>query len=304
MTRAASTHVATLIAPTASPGGLSAERVAAVASVLPDAGEPAWLDPEIAADIPFAPPHGSGNPRWTKSARAALDGDLIDVVVQPLACRRKRLLVADMDSTIIEEECIDELADAVGRRAEVAAITQRSMRGEIDFEASLVERVALLAGLGMDEAMRVVLERTTLKAGAVSLTRTMRAHGAVTVIASGGFSLFTDHVARRAGFDRHYGNMLVIEHGKLTGRLRAPIFGRAAKRDVLLALRDELALAPEETMAVGDGANDLAMLEEAGLGVAFHAKPAVAAVARAKIEHADLAALLYIQGFTRAEFAA
>ena len=304
MTLVDSTHVATLIAPAGSSGALAAERLTSVASVLPDAGAPAWLDPGIAVDIPFAPPGGSGNPRWTERARAALDGALVDVVVQPLAFRRKRLLIADMDSTIIEEECVDELADAAGCRAEVAAITQRSMRGEIDFEASLRERVGLLAGLGADMAMRVVAERTTLKPGAVALVRTMRAHGAVTAIASGGFSLFTEHVAHRVGFGRHYGNTLVIEQGKLTGTLREPIFGRAAKRDVLLELQEKHVLAPEETLAVGDGANDLAMLEEAGLGVECPAKAALAAVARAEIAPADLTALLYVQGYTRAEFAA
>ena len=304
MTRADSTHVATLIGPAGSAGALSVQRLAAVASHLPEAGEPVWLDPGIAVDIPFAPPHGSGNPRWTEVARAALDGASIDVVVQPLACRRKRLLVADMDSTITEEECIDELADAVGCRAKVAAITERSMRGEVGFEASLRERVALLAGMGMDEATRVLRERTTLRPGASTLVATMRAHGAVCILATGGFGPFAEHVAHRAGFDRYYSNTLVVEAGRLTGALREPIFGRAAKRDVLLALREEYAIAPQETLAVGDGANDLAMLEEAGLGVAFHAAPAVAALARAKIEHADLTALLYMQGYTRAAFAA
>ena len=309
MIRADSTHVATLIAPAGSSGAraaecLAAECLAAVASVLPEAGEPAWLASGIAADIPFAPPRGSGNPRWTEQVRSAMGGARIDVVVQPLAGRRKRLLVADMDSTIIEEECIDELAELAGCRAEVAAITQRAMRGEADFESSLRRRVALLAGLHVEDVMRVVRERTTLKPGAVALVRTMRAHGALTAIASGGFGWFTEHVAQRAGFDRHYSNTLVVEHGRLTGALREPVFGRTAKRDVLVALREEHALAPEETLAVGDGANDLAMLEEAGLGVAFHAKPQVAAVARARIEHADLTALLYLQGYTLADIVA
>ena len=184
----------------------------------------------------------------------------------------------------------------------MTAITDRSMRGELAFEASLLERVSLLAGLDIDVALRIVMERVTLKVGAATLARTMRKHGAFTAIASGGFTIFTDFVAGIAGFDRHYGNTLLVEDGKLTGQLGTPILGRESKRALLIDMRDELGLAPEETLAVGDGANDLAMLEEAGLGVAFHAKPAVASVARARIEHADLTALLYIQGYPRAEF--
>ncbi len=293
------TCVATLITQAIALTPTAVDRVAAV---LPAAGEPRWLDPGVAADIPFAPPPGSGNPRWAEAARATLADAPVDVIVQANVHRRKRLLVADMDSTIIDQECIDELADAVGRRAEVSAITERSMRGEVSFEVSLRERVALLAGLDVAAAARVI-DRITLKRGAGALVHTMRAHGAFTALASGGFTMFTAHVAQAAGFDHHYGNMLAIERGRLTGGLHEPIFGRASKRAVLRTLRDEHRLAPEDTLAVGDGANDLAMLEEAGLGVAFHAKPAVAAVARARIEHADLTALLYIQGYTRAEFA-
>ena len=226
-----------------------------------------------------------------------LGGAPVDVVVQPAAGRRKSLLIADMDSTLIQQECIDELADAIGRRAEVSAITMRSMQGDVSFEASLLERIALLRGLDVATAARIVVERISPMPGARTLVKTMRANGAFAVIASGGFTLFTAHVAHMLGMDRHYANTLVVENGRLTGALQQPIFGRAAKRTTLLALRAERGLAPEQTLAVGDGANDIAMLEEAGLGVAYHAKPAVAAIAHARIEHGDLTALLYIQGY-------
>lgn len=294
------THVATLIAP---PRGspLDDGLLGRAAAALPGTAAPRRLD-ACAADIPFAPPPGDGNARWDDAVREAVAGAPLDVVVQPASGRRKRLLIADMDSTIIEQECIDELADGLGLKTQVAAITERSMRGEIAFEPALRERVALLRGLDVATATRTVTDRITLTPGARQLARTMRAAGALTVIASGGFTLFTAHVAGLAGFDRHYANVLDVENGRLSGAVREPIFGRASKRATLVALRDELGLAPEETLAVGDGANDLAMLEEAGLGVAFRAKPAVAAVAQARIAHGDLTALLYLQGFSREDF--
>ena len=267
---------------------------------MPQRGTPIWLAADIAVDCPFVPAPGDASSFWIEHVRTALDGAPVDVVVQAASYRRKALLIADMDSTLIQQECIDELADAMGLRAEVSAITERSMRGDVSFEASLLERVALLRGLDIGTAARIVAERITEMPGARALARTMRAHGALTVIASGGFTLFTAHVARELGMDRHYANALVVENGRLAGALHQPIFGRASKRATLRALRDELGLAPEQTLAVGDGANDLAMLEEAGLGVAFRAKPAVAAVARARIDHGDLTALLYLQGY-RAE---
>lgn len=296
-------HVATLIADPAA-ANLAGDIVADAAAILPGGNNPSWLAAGVAADIPFAPPIGSDNSRWAEAVRNALNGAPFDVVVQPAAGRRKHLLITDMDSTVIEQECIDELADGVGLREKVSAITERSMRGEINFEQSLVERVGLLRGLYVGQAARIVTDRITMTPGARTLVRTMRANGALTVLASGGFTLFTAHVANVLGFDRHYANTLEIEAGRLTGGLHEPIFGRASKRATLRALRDEFGLAPEATIAAGDGANDLAMLEEAGLGVAFRAKPAVAAVARARIEHGDLTALLYIQGFSAAEFVA
>ena len=296
------THVATLIAAPDGPP-LDDAIVARAATVLPDSAAPRWLAAG-AVDLQFAPPRGCDNARLANTLREVLAGAPVDVVVQPVAGRRKRLLIADMDSTIIEQECIDELADGLGLKAQVAAITERSMRGEIAFEPALRERIALLRGLDVATATRTVTERITLTGGARTLVATMRAHGALTVIASGGFTLFTAHVTQLAGFDRHHANVLDIEGGQLAGTVQEPIFGRASKRATLVALRDELGLAPEQTLAVGDGANDLAMLEEAGLGIAFRAKPAVAAAAHARIEHGDLTALLYIQGFSRQELCA
>ena len=296
------THFATLITSPAAPS-LSEASLARAVAALPGAGGPPWLAPGVAADLPFAPPAGSDNTRWAQAVRAALDPAPVDVVVQGADGRRKRLLVADMDSTLIEQECIDELADTVGLRAEVSDITARSMRGELAFEPALLERVALLRGLDVAVATRVI-DRITLMSGARALVRTMRAHGATVAIASGGFTLFTAHIANVLGADRHHANTLEVADGRLTGALRGPIFGRASKRTVLRSLREELGLTPAQTLAVGDGANDLAMLEEAGLGVAYRAKPTVASVARARIDHGDLTALLYLQGYAAHEFGA
>jgi phosphoserine phosphatase len=255
------------------------------------------LHGEIAADILF---DGSGEQR-SAALRAAFAAQPIDIVIQPAKRRRKRLFLADMDSTMIAQECIDELADYVGLKREVAAITERAMRGEIAFEPALRERVALLRGLPLGVVDEIIAERITLTPGARTLVGTMRAHGAYTCLVSGGFTAFTGPVAQRIGFDEHRSNRLVVADQKLAGRVEEPILGREAKLATLVELRDRLGLAREDTMAVGDGANDLAMLEESGLGVAFHAKPAVAA-AHARIEHGDLTALLYIQGYAAAEF--
>jgi phosphoserine phosphatase len=207
-----------------------------------------------------------------------------------------------MDSTMIAQECIDELADFVGLRAHVTAITDRAMRGDIEFEPALRERVALLRGLHLEVVAKVMTEHISLTAGARTLVQTMRAHGAYTALVSSGFSLFTREVAARIGFHAHRGNVLVIKGEQLAGEVEEPILGMAAKRDVLDELRKAKKLHVCDTLAVGDGANDLAMLRHAGLGIAFRAKPAVAAAADARIEHADLTALLYVQGYTRAEF--
>jgi phosphoserine phosphatase len=207
-----------------------------------------------------------------------------------------------MDSTMIEQECIDELATHLGLRAEVAAITERAMRGEIAFEPALRERVALLKGLPVHVVDDQIEHRITASPGAQALVRTLRANGAHCCLVSGGFTLFTSRIARMLGFDEHRANRLVARQGRLTGEVEEPILGRDAKRAALIELRDRLGLPGEAVLAVGDGANDLAMLAEAGLGVAYRAKPAVAAAAHARIEHADLTALLYFQGYRRAEF--
>ena len=292
--------IATLVS---APGGLAADLVGRVAAALPGTGPPRWLGPATAADIPFAPPPPFDNSLWCAAARAALGGAPVDVVVQPAADRRKRLLVADMDSTLIAEECIDEMAAAIGRGAEVAAITARSTRGAVDFAASLVERVALLRGLEV-ATVAAIAARATPMPGARVLAATMRAHGAVTVITSGGFTLVTGPVAARLGFDRHHANTLDTADGRLTGTMRPPLFAPESKRDTLLALGAELGLAAAEAIAVGDGANDIPMLRAAGLGVAFRAKPVVAAAIPARVDHADLTALLYLQGLSREEFVA
>ena len=238
----------------------------------------------------------------TEAIRALFAEEPLDVVVQPAACRRKKLLLADMDSTIIGQECIDELADVAGLRAKVSAITDRAMRGEIAFEPALRERVALLRGLDETVVARIIKERITATPGASALVQTMRANGAHATLVSGGFTVFTRPVAEAIGFDEHRANRLIVEGGRFAGCVSEPILGREAKLAALIELRERYGLRKEETLAVGDGANDLAMLGEAGLGIAYHAKPAVAATAHARIEHCDLTALLYAQGYRRADF--
>ncbi|WP_404369816.1 phosphoserine phosphatase SerB [Sphingomonas sp. MMS24-J45] len=255
-----------------------------------------WIDEGKAADIRF----GSGQ----DAARAALEGAFpgVDIVVQAQAEREKKLLIADMDSTMITVECIDELADYAGIKPQIAEITEAAMRGELDFEGALDARVALLAGL--DEAVieRCLAERVKIMPGAEVLVRTMRARGATAILVSGGFTRFAEPVAAKVGFHRAIANRLEIADGKLTGAVAKPIVGSDTKLHTLLAASAELGLLPEQTLAVGDGANDLAMIKAAGLGVAYHAKPIVAAAAAARIDHGDLSALLYAQGITRAQW--
>ncbi|MDP1642508.1 MAG: phosphoserine phosphatase SerB [Phenylobacterium sp.] len=238
-----------------------------------------------------------------RAAVAATLSDLpVDACVQPWAGRRKRLLIADMDSTIIGCECIDELADFAGVKAKVSEITERAMRGELDFEAALRERVAMLKGLPLSDLQRAYDERVVLNPGARTLVRTMAAGGARCVLVSGGFTFFTSRVAQAAGFHAQRANTLIEAGEVLAGEVGSPILGREAK---LAALREEAAAIGAEltaTLAVGDGANDLAMIEAAGLGVAYRAKPVVAAQAHAKVDHADLTALLYFQGYAATDF--
>jgi phosphoserine phosphatase len=298
------THVATLVCNPKAPVLTDALARRAQASLF-RAHSLFWLDPGIAADIAFTPDPRDGLERCAEEVRAALDGAPVDVIVQPAQGRRKKLLTADMDSTMIGQECIDELAAEVGKKSHVAAITERAMRGEIAFESALRERVALLKGLHGDVIAKVIETAITVTPGARELILTMRRNGAHTALVSGGFTAFTSVIAKAIGFDAAYANRLEIDSGGLfTGRVAEPIFGAGAKLATLRRLRAEQGVAPAETIAVGDGANDLPMLREAGLGVAFHGKPAVAAAADARIDHADLTALLYAQGFARHDFVA
>ena len=227
----------------------------------------------------------------------------IDLNILPAANRRKRLLIADMDSTIIEQECIDELAEFAGKRAEISAITERAMRGELEFEAALKERVAMLQGVPESALTNTFEQRISLSPGARTLVQTMRGLGAFTALVSGGFTFFADRVAAAAGFQATQANDLRLKNGLLTGGIVEPVLGRAAKKDALNRIANEIGIAADQTIAVGDGANDLSMLGCAGLGVAYHAKPAVAKAAHARIDHGDLTALLYLQGVKMSEFA-
>ncbi|QRG04968.1 phosphoserine phosphatase SerB [Xanthobacter dioxanivorans] len=294
-------YVATLISNPSAPA-LTREAIHDARAVLPQAQDAVVLAPDVAVDIHFAPDLGADARALADAVRAALGDAPIDVVVQFEAARRKRLFLADMDSTMIGQECIDELADLVGVKAHVSAITERAMRGEIAFEPALRERVALLRGLPAGVVADVLRDRITLTPGGPELVGTMKANGAYTALVSGGFTLFTGAIAARLGFDEHRANTLLIDEDRFVGAVQEPILGRDAKLAALVELRDTMHLAPSETMAVGDGANDLAMLAEAGLGIAFRAKPAVAAAAHARIDHGDLTALLFMQGYTQAEF--
>lgn len=261
-------------------------------------GPSAWIEPGIACDLRF-----DGDPGV---ARAALEGAFagVDVVVQKAGERRRRMLVADMDSTMITIECIDELADYAGIKPQIADITERAMRGELDFEGALDARVALLKGLDASMIDLCHTERVVITGGARELVRTMRAHGADCYLVSGGFTLFADRVAAEIGFTRALSNILEFEDGKLAGTVARPIVGAAAKRETLLAEAAAHGLSPEHCLAVGDGANDIPMIQAAGLGVAYHAKPKTAAAAAARIDHGDLTTLLYAQGYARREWVA
>ncbi len=291
--------VATLICNPANPA-LDSTVVDGARAILPEAGQAHWLFDEVAVDIPFT---GSGDIAAIIQRLTEARGDLpIDIVVQPQIDRRKKLFLADMDSTMIGQECIDELADFAGLKAHVAAITERAMRGEIAFEPALRERVALLKNLPVGVVDQVLKQRITATPGGRELVMTMRAHGAYTCLISGGFTLFTNAVAAMIGFQENRANELKIADGKLTGEVAEPILGRAAKLATLVELREAFDLDNLDTLVVGDGANDLGMIEAAGLGVAYHAKPSVAAAAAARIDHGDLTALLYAQGYRREEF--
>jgi phosphoserine phosphatase len=260
-------------------------------------GEINWLCRGVACEI-ISPQ--AGDP--VAAARMAVGARPVDIVLLPLANRRKLLLVADMDSTMINEECIDELADAVGIKAEVAAITERAMNGEIDFAEALRTRVALIKGLNRRVVEEIRRERITLAPGGRALVQTMKAYGAYTSLVSGGFSLFADYFAERIGFDEAVANILQFEGDLLAGTVAEPIVDSSVKLNRLLTLARERQISIAATMSVGDGANDLDMINAAGLGVALHAKPVVAEQAMARIDHGDLTALLYLQGYAEEDF--
>jgi phosphoserine phosphatase len=291
--------VVTLICNPANPA-LDSTIVEGALAVLPSPGAATWLFNEVAVDIPF---DGSEDIKAIEARLQQARGDLpIDIVVQPSAFRRKKLFLADMDSTMIGQECVDELADFAGLKAHVSKITERAMRGEIAFEPALRERVALLKDLPVSVVDEVLEKRIAPTPGGRELVMTMRAQGAWTCLISGGFTLFTNAVAAKIGFQENRANELLARDGKLVGEVREPILGRAAKLATLIELREAFDLDAIDTLVVGDGANDLGMIEAAGLGVAYHAKPAVAAAAAARIDYGDLTALLYAQGYRRDEF--
>ncbi|RAU21338.1 phosphoserine phosphatase SerB [Paramagnetospirillum kuznetsovii] len=258
-----------------------------------EVGNAHWLSPERACDLTFS---GLDAIKADAIASRILEGWAVDVVAQPLEGRRKRLLVADMDSTMVTGETLDELADFAGIKDRIAAITARAMNGEIGFEAALRERVGLLKGLSED-CLGKTWDRIEFTPGAHALVRTMKAHGATAVLVSGGFKFFTSKVRETCGFDKDIANELIVADGMLTGKVGDTIIGREAKLATLNAFSAELGISPHLAVAVGDGANDLDMLRAAGLGVAFHAKPVVAAEARVRIDHGDLTALIYAQGY-------
>ncbi|OCX16629.1 phosphoserine phosphatase SerB [Mesorhizobium hungaricum] len=255
----------------------------------------------IACDLVL--PSGADSRETAAALATALGSNPVDFAIQDEATRRKKILIADMDSTMIDQECIDELADEVGLKERVAAITARSMNGEIAFEPALRERVALLKDLDTAVVDRIIANRLTLASGGRALVQTMRKAGAHTALVSGGFDVFTSRIATMLGFHENRANRLVERDGRFTGEVAEPILGRAAKADALIDIAARLGLTPADAVAVGDGANDLDMIQLSGMGVALHAKPSVAAQARVRIDHGDLTALLYLQGYRQEDFA-
>ncbi len=290
--------VATLVSNPNKPA-LSDALLSQLAQALPESAKLIRLDRQIAIDVAFSARSQTELEEISAKIRKSLSSEPVDIIIQPTLHRRKSLFVADMDSTMIGQECIDELAAELRVKQKVAKITERAMRGELEFEAALRERVRLLEGLDAMVIPKVISEKITITPGARTLISTLRSQGVYTALVSGGFTLFTSRIGATIGFDEDRANTLMLHNGKLTGEVADPILGREAKRATLIELRDQFALHPQETLAIGDGANDLDMIQEAGLGVAFRAKPAVAAAADARIDHADLTALLYAQGYSR-----
>ena len=287
--------VATLIANPARP--VLTPKLAHSAMRALGATELYWLADGVACDIPVPSP--AGNAALSK----ALSDMPVDFAIQRQEGRRKKMLIADMDSTMIEQECIDELAGMIGLKDKVAAITARAMNGEIAFEPALRERVALLKGLPVSVVKKVIDEKITLMPGGRELVRTMKRNGAYTALVSGGFTAFTGPVAAKIGFDENQANALLFEKGEFTGKVGEPILGKEAKLSALNGIAARLGITAMEAIAVGDGANDLLMLQAAGAGVALHAKPSVAAQAKIRLDFSDLTGLLYLQGYRRSEFA-
>jgi len=292
------THIATLIANPANPV-LSVDLVTTIANTI-DSKNTYWLADGIACDCLLPE---SGDPANIETMiREILTSLPIDVVVQEQNSRRRKALIADMDSTMIEQECIDELAAEAGLKEAVSNITIRAMNGEIPFEPALKERVALLKGLSVDVVEQVLNDRITLTPGGKELVTTMKSNGAYTALVSGGFTHFTKRIAEILGFNENRANILCEQDGLLNGTVEQPILGMEAKVVALNEIADQQGLLTSDFMAVGDGANDLGMIQAAGAGVALHAKPTVSKAAKIKIDHGDLTALLYIQGYRKTEF--
>ncbi len=289
-------YILTLIANPDTPA-LTSTVVAEVASAVGCTHAPQWLAPDIACDLVIDEVHPFDPKIVLAIAQQIVAATAIDVAIQLQAHRRKRLLVADMDSTIIGQECIDELGAAFGLKSQIAEITTRAMNGEFEFEDSLIRRVTLLKGLPQAALQEVFETRISLNPGARELVATMRANGAYCALISGGFTYFTQRIAAMTGFDFNDANSLVFDNGLLNGEVTRPILGRESKLVALKKIRQERNLLKEDVIAVGDGANDLAMITEAGLGVAYHAKAKVAETADVAIKHGDLTALLYLQGY-------
>lgn len=298
--KGASAYAATLIAP---PGSalISANLATGLAAALGARGEPVWLCPGEAAD--FILPEAMTQEQLRGKIATVTGGLPLDCILQPVAQRRRQVLLADMDSTMIDQECIDELAAEIGLKEKVAAITARAMNGEIEFEPALRERVALLAGIEEAIIDTIIDKRITLASGGATLIATMKHHGGYCVLVSGGFTVFTSRIAAMLGFDENHANILEVEAGRLTGKVREPILGKLAKVETLDAVTRQRGLDAQSVIAVGDGANDLDMLQAAGTGIALHAKPSVAAAAPHRVDHGDLTALLYAQGYRREQFA-
>ncbi|HRE36489.1 phosphoserine phosphatase SerB [Sphingopyxis terrae] len=289
--------VATLIAAGKLTGEVVREAIDRLDATGHEVGAPHWIDQGDAADIFF-----QGSLVSARAELAKMDHGALDVVVQPLGDRTKKLIIADMDSTMITVECIDELADYAGIKPQIAAITERAMRGELDFRAALIERVGLLGGMAEATIAECRAERVRLTRGARTLVQTMKAHGAWSVLVSGGFLPFAAPVAEAIGFDKVVANELEIAGGKLTGKVTEPIVDSSAKLETLRAEAAARGLALADTLAVGDGANDIPMITSAGLGIGYHPHPAAAAAADAAIRHHDLTALLWAQGYARRQW--